>query len=805
MKVGSTYPTSITLNLIDHVAINIVQSLKDQFSRLIKRWLSPGYVASWIGLTFCGVLFVALWGLFRVTNLQEQQSAQKDEMNNAIQLATSLEMELRSQTESWKNLLLRGTEPDLFDKYLREFESYETSIQTGLKKLLSDGHFLEYSTHDLRLLIQEHYDISVSAIDIAGGLVPGDRSGFDEADKATFDFGRVPAQRFAMVHDAVRKRAHVVEAEAKLEMEAVATQVTLFSLLSVAVGIVLSGFFIIDRSRKEKALWYAKTAAENANRAKDSFLANISHEIRTPMNAIVGLSEVLSDTQLSPDQEEYVSTIRQSGSDLLGIINEILDLSKMEAGKFEIRPVSFRLQSCVEDAMDVIEPKAVEKGIGFSFHLDPNLPQYITADEMRVRQILINLLGNAVKFTDEGRVELKLDGDTNDDGEYVLNILVSDTGGGIRPEDQEKLFKAFSQVDDSNARRFGGTGLGLTISRDLCRLMGGDISVESEWGDGTTFAVTIVPESVSKEVISSEPLDLSAIEGKTVAVVDSSEFSRQEMEKFLTRWGADTQTWGTAQEFLEHLERGSIWNLVILGTNLKDIPCDPFARQLRLDCGKQVNAVLKWAPYEGLRIDAKPPDFNGLVYKPIQTKPLVRKMTAVLTDETLQGYLKLDSSAEMKAHVGDLRPMSILVVDDNKVNLRVAELMLKNHGYEPRLVSSGAEALETLDKEPFDVVFMDMQMPVMDGIEACKQIRDRFGAVDRPWIVALTANAMSDHKDQCLAAGMNDFISKPIKSEALQRIIQNVPLDISRPPFSVRKDKRKLSLKGTKPPIHPTA
>ena len=782
---------------------NILQSLRDQFSRLVKRWLSPGYVASWIGLTFCGVLFVALWGLFRVTNLQQFQREQKDEMNGAIHMAANLEIELRTQIESWKNLLLRGSDSALFHKYLREFQMHEASIQFGLKRLLSDGHFLEYKTGDIRLLIQEHSALSAEARNLAASLSGGSSTAFAEVDKATFGLGQLAIQRLALVREAIRTRAQELEEKARSDMKSVATQVTLFSLLSVIIGIGLSAFFIIDRSWKEKALWKAKTAAEKANQAKDSFLANISHEIRTPMNAIVGLSEVLSDTQLSTDQKEYVTTIRQSGSDLLGIINEILDLSKMEAGKIEIRPVSFQLRDCVEDAAGVIAPKATKKGIEFTVQLDPDLPLYIEADEMRVRQILINLLGNAVKFTDEGRIDLKLEGEYDEDGEYKLSIHVSDTGGGLRKEDQEKLFQAFSQVDDSNARRFGGTGLGLTISRDFSRLMGGDISVNSVFGEGTTFTVTIKPESVSREALKSEPLDLTAIEGKSIAVVDASDFNRNEMVKFFKRWGANSMSWDTAHGFLNHLERGSIWNLVILGTNLKDIPVDNFAQQLRSACGKQVNAILKWAPYEGLRIEANPPVYNGLVYKPIQTKPLVSKVSAVLTDESLQGTVKIESSAEMKARMGELRPMSMLVVDDNRVNLRVAELILKNHGYSPRLAESGQEALDILNLERFDVVFMDMQMPVMDGLEASRRIRQKFGSAERPWIVALTANAMSDHRDMCMEAGMNDFLSKPVKSDSIQRIIQNVPLDISRPPFMVKK--RKLSIKGTKPPMSPRA
>lgn len=786
------------------MALNIVQNLRDQTSQLVKRWLSPGYVASWIVLTFCGVLFVALWGLFRVTNLQKTHSLKRGEIHEANQLASSLETESRSQIDSWKNLLLRGHNQDLFQTYLEEFESYGASIQTGLKQLLNEGHFLEYSTNDLRLLIQEHAGLNIRARELADSLVPGDRRAFEEADKATYSLVELPTERFSTIQQAIDDRAQAIEASVQLETKALTKQVTIFTLLSAVFGIVLSGLFIVDRSRKEKALLRAKTAAENANRTKDSFIANISHEIRTPMNAIVGLSEVLCDTQLSADQSEYVKTIRQSGSDLLGIINEILDLSKIEAGKVEICPVSFHLRDCVEDAADVIAPKASKKGIGFSVQLDPNLPIYVTADEMRVRQILINLLGNAVKFTDEGRIDLKIVGEYGEEGDYVLSFHVSDTGGGIRDDELEKLFQAFSQVDDSNARKVGGTGLGLAISRDFSRLMGGDISVNSVWGEGSTFTVTIKPESVSKDVLKSEKVDFSAIEGKNIAVVDTSDFNRNELVKFLNRWGANAQSWKTSNEYLKHLERGSIWDLVILGTNLKDIPVDRFANQLRKGCGKQVNAIVKWAPYEGLRIEARPPDFNGVVYKPIQTKPFVRKVTSILQDESLQGSLKIEDSAAMKSHLGKLRPMSILVVDDNRVNLRVAELILKNHGYQPQRAESGPEALEILSRERFDLVFMDMQMPVMDGLEASRCIREKFGSSERPWIVALTANAMSDHRATCMEAGMNDFLAKPVNSESIQRIIQNVPLDISRPPFEVRKKKRKLSLKGTKPPIQPT-
>jgi signal transduction histidine kinase len=534
------------------VGLNILKSLRAQFSLLIKRWLSPVYVASWIGLTFCGVLFIALWGLFRVTNLHNIQSVNKDQMGDAIHMALNFELEFNSQIGSWKNFLLRGEDSEMYDQYLREFERSDSKIQKGLKELLTLSHFLEFPTEDLRLLIEDHRVDGDRIRATVKSVNPADASSFIRADREAFDLGRLPGERFVQLVSSMKLYARGLEANSRTEMQAVTRQINVSSVVSVVFGIFLSAFFIIDRSKKEKVLWEAKTTAENANRAKDSFLANISHEIRTPMNAIVGLSEVLSDTTLTADQDEYVRTIRQSGSDLLGIINEILDLSILEGGQVGIKAMCFQLRDCVEAAADVIAPKAAKKGIDFSIQMDPDLPIYITADEMRVRQIIINLLGNAVKFTDHGRIELKLEGDYDDMDEYILSIHVSDTGGGIKKKDQEKLFRAFSQVDESNARRFGGTGLGLTISRDLSRMMGGDISVNSIYGEGTTFTVTIKPQSVSKEIIRSEDLDLSVIERKSIAIVDASDFNREEIVKFLKRWGAQVSSWETAAGFLEN-------------------------------------------------------------------------------------------------------------------------------------------------------------------------------------------------------------------------------------------------------------
>lgn len=770
-----------------------MKTIRAQFSLLLGRWLSPAYMVSWIALSFCGVLFIALWGLFRITGLQDLHDFEDEQIDDAIHLTTGLEVEFQVQLQKWKNLLLRGSDVELYDLYHSQFKRSEASVQSDLQELLNMAHFLELPADKIRSIIQEHRQLS-ERFDLAlNSAKPQDLSTANTMDKQVSEASQRTADHIALLVESIRLHAHTLKADSEKEMAAVTNQLLFFSLVSVAFGIGLSAFFIVDRSKKEKALLRAKTLAENANRSKDGFLANISHEIRTPMNAIVGLSEILSDTQLSGEQEEYVNTIRQSGSDLLGIVNEILDLSKMEAGKIEIENASFQLRECVEDATEVIAAKATQKGLDLVIQLDPELPTYMTTDEMRLRQILINLLSNAVKFTDHGRIDLKLEGNRDEAGDYVLSIHVSDTGGGIKDVDQSKLFQSFTQLGETAASREGGSGLGLTICRDLCKLLGGGISVNSLYGEGTTFTATIKPVSVSQETIRSEKYDLSVIEGKSIAIVDASDFNRKEMVKFLQRWGAEVGSWESAAGYLEHLERGSLWNLVILGSNIKDIPCDRFSIQLRRSCANQIGNILKWGPYEGLRINENPPGFDGVVHKPIQSKPLIRTLISVLKDQasTLEDQ---GATNEMKSRLGQIRPMKILVVDDNRVNLRVAELILKNHGYEPILSGSAMEALELVESERPDVIFMDMQMPVMDGLEASRQIRQRLITSDRPWIVALTANAMSDHKAMCIAAGMNDFLPKPVKSEAIQKIIQNVPLDISRPPFEVKK-KKKLSLR----------
>ena len=706
-------------------------------------------------------------------------------LNGFIQSVFQAEIELKSQEEAWKDLLICAGDPEQYRSSLNRFERLGNSTQNRLKDILARSQLVDYPTGLIRSLVVAHQKMGIQSREILNKNDRSDLLNAMEGDEKLDELNQSLAAKLANIVEASQVHVDSLKVAHKTEMEEEIRQSVIFSLASVGLSCLSCAFFLIGRSKIEKTMVKATELAENANHAKDTFLASISYHIRTPMNSIVGFSEILSDMPLTRAQAEHLSTIRESGLDLLGIIDEMLHLTKIEGGKVEIKPASFPLRECVNDASDLIAPRAVKKGLEFTVSMDPNLPVYITTDEMRMRQIMVNLLGNAVKFTEKGQVDMRVEGVYEESGGYCLRIHISDTGPGIRSADQALLFDPFRQVGNSERAKAEGTGLGLVISRDLARLMNGDITIHSIFGEGTTFTVTIRPETVSKEILKLDALDPSAIHDKSIAVVDASDFNRQEIVRFLRRWGADVYSWDQAEGLLQHLKQGSIWQLVILGSNLKDIPCDDFASQLREQFSGQIGALLKWMPHDdGLKIGERVPGFNGVIQKPIQSKHLTRTLSAILGKHTLQKETRV-SPAEMKARMGLLRPMKIVVAEDILENLKVAEITLKKLGYTPRLAKSGIEVLKLVEQDFPDVIFMDMQMPIMDGLDASREIRERYGYKDRPWIVALTANAMDAHRKLCLEAGMNDFLPKPIESKSVQKIIHNVPLDISKPPTVV--------------------
>ena len=709
-----------------------------------------------------------------VTSLQDAHTSFQDHMQ--------FESLVDSQRETFEDLnnefFKFAFDPNSDPQNLPYLQQLAQQLESSSKDLLQ--HWPERAEQQLRSDYEEAIGITIMLVNELNGLSPAHwrqlasdaRNTIMAADQLMHKIEDFDNHLGVDLDNAVQKSIiHTLQntQQTSEQLNLVKYQ-TLMSTLVLTTLLIGSRWFFSTRFKSMTyAAQKAQAVAEEAVKTKARFLATMSHEIRTPMNGVIGMTRLLMNTPMSKKQMEFVESIQLSGEHLLTVINDVLDFSKIEAGRLDLKHEPLELRTCIEDVLNLLSSKALEKNLELAYAVGPSIPLFIEGDIVRLRQILTNLIGNAIKFTERGEVTVFVIPRSRHEDVYELEFQINDTGPGIPTNRLESIFEQFNRAEDTLSIRHEGTGLGLAISRRLVEMMEGKIWANSEIGVGSCFHFTLKARKMEGQLKPQLYTNIPEIIGKRVLIVENNPANHQTLQNYCTEWGATTEAACSAAEAIAWIASGKTYDIGLIESNLPQASALDLAQYIRKHFTKQQFPLILIAPPN----DSHPKNlvrelFNLYLTKPLTRSRLFDSLMIVLGELNLVRHKLVESSIKL----GERLPLNILLAEDNPINQIVAASILDEMAYKVDIVENGLQAIAALRKKPYQVILMDMQMPEMGGLEATRHIRAEFAPERQPIIIAMTANAMEGDKQSCLDAGMNDYISKPVLPETVEATLQ---------------------------------